>query len=147
MNCIHEKIWNKIFECSLLYDILNPNKHIKVLNRHYAPILRVCINTQKVWSNFKSFRILLDSEFHSTIIMRIVITKSNPKEGTLMQWHTQSDNITVNLKVKIDCTLPELIAKTMWLEIVMNMTPLRADMTWPSVEIYWDILIALVLNI
>ena len=26
-----------------------------------------------------------------------------------MQWHTQADSITTNLKVKIDFTLPELI--------------------------------------
>ena len=39
------------------------------------------------------------------------IGEINKKDG-VMQCHTQSGNITNNLKVKIDLTLPELSAKT-----------------------------------
>ena len=34
------------------------------------------------------------------------ITKINLKIDALILWHTQSGNITTNLKVKIDLTLP-----------------------------------------
>ena len=47
MTCIHGNKVNKISECNLIYDVLNPSKHTKNLNRHYYPILRGCMNTRK----------------------------------------------------------------------------------------------------
>ena len=40
--------------------------------------------------------------------MKSLITKSNPKIESVMQWHTQAGNITTDLRVKIDLTLPEI---------------------------------------
>ena len=40
----------------------------------------------------------------------MVIEKLNFKKDNDMQWHIQAVNITTNLKVKIDFTLPELSA-------------------------------------
>ena len=45
MNCIHGNKVNKIAECALLHDILNPPKHTKTLNIHYYPIIHGCMNT------------------------------------------------------------------------------------------------------
>ena len=42
------------------------------------------------------------------IVMGSLITKLNPKEDAVVQWHTQVGVITTNLKFKIDFTLPEL---------------------------------------
>ena len=36
--------------------------------------------------------------------------KLNPIKGDVVQWHTQAGNITTNLRVKIDFTLPKLSA-------------------------------------
>ena len=33
--------------------------------------------------------------------------KLYPEKDALMQWHMQSGNITTNIKVKVDFTLPE----------------------------------------
>ena len=68
------------------------------------------MHTQNGRAIFKSFRFLLDSVFVSTIGMRRLISKFGPKKDDLMQFHTQSGNITTKFKVKIDFTLPELIA-------------------------------------
>ena len=38
------------------------------------------------------------------------MSKINSKEDDVMQWNTQSGNITTNLKVKMDVTLTELSA-------------------------------------
>ena len=46
MICINENGVNKIYECNLLNDILNPSTRAKNLNIHYSPILHGCINTQ-----------------------------------------------------------------------------------------------------
>ena len=59
---------------------------------------------------FKNFHILLDSECSSTIVMGRLVGKLYPEEYALMQWNTQSGNITTNLKIKIYFTLPTLIA-------------------------------------
>ena len=40
--------------------------------------------------------------------MGILAEKLNPKKDAQMQWHTQAGNITTNLKVKVDLTLPAL---------------------------------------
>ena len=42
------------------------------------------------------------------IVMGIIITKINPKEDAVIQWHTQVGGITTNLKFELDFTLPEL---------------------------------------
>ena len=80
MNCMHEKKVNKIGEYNLLYDILNPSKRTKIINTHYYPILYGWMNTRRGRSKFKSFQILLDSRCSSTIVMKSLITKRNPKE-------------------------------------------------------------------
>ena len=66
------------------------------------------MNIQKDKAKFNNFNILLDSRGTSKIIMRILITRINPKINTVMQWHSHEGNITTNLKVKIDFTLTEL---------------------------------------
>ena len=38
-NRIHDNKLNKIYECNLLHDILNPSKRTKNINFHYSPIL------------------------------------------------------------------------------------------------------------
>ena len=52
---IHDKEVNKIAECNLLHDIINPPKHNKVLNRHHSPIIHGCVNTRKGTVKFKTF--------------------------------------------------------------------------------------------
>ena len=38
-----------------------------------------------------------------------LVRKLHPEKDAVMQWHTQAGNITTNLKVKVDFTLPALI--------------------------------------
>ena len=109
MNCIHKNEVNKIAEWNLLNDILNPLKWTKKLDRDDSPITYVCMNTWKGRGKFKNFRILLDIGCSSTIVMISLTEKNNPKKGAVIQWHTQSSNITANLKIKIYLNLPELI--------------------------------------
>ena len=44
---------------------------------------------------------LLDSGCSSTILMKRLIERLNPKRDDVMQWHMQADRINTNLKVKI----------------------------------------------
>ena len=101
---------NNISECNLLHDIINPPKRAKKLNSHYSIIMHGCINIRKGRAKFKKFLILLDSGCSSTIAMRRLVEKLSLEKDALMQWHTQAGNITTNLKVKLDFTLPALIA-------------------------------------
>ena len=78
MTRIHEKMVNKIVECNLLHDIINPPKLTKSLNRHYSPIIHGCMNTRKYKEKFKNFRILLDSGCSSTIVMGRLVKKTTP---------------------------------------------------------------------
>ena len=55
MTCIHEDEVNKISECNLLHDILNPSKRTKSISSHYSPILHRCMNTKKGREKFKNF--------------------------------------------------------------------------------------------
>ena len=55
MNRIHYNEVNKIAECNLLHDIINPYKRTKILNIHYSPILHGCVNTRKGRLEFKMF--------------------------------------------------------------------------------------------
>ena len=68
------------------------------------------MNTRKGRAKFKNFRIILDTRCISTIVTGRLIPKLSPKEGNMMQWHTQAGSITTNLKVKIYLTLPEISA-------------------------------------
>ena len=89
MNFGQENKVNKISEFNLLHDILNPSKRTQNFNNHYSPILHVCMNTREGGTKFNNFRNLLDSGFSSTIVMRRLIAKSNPKRDDGMQFHTQ----------------------------------------------------------
>ena len=106
---IHDKEVNKISECNLLHDIINPPKRAKNLNSHYSPILNVCMNTRKGRSRFKNFQIILDSVCSSTILMGRIVKKLFHEKYDVMQWHTQAGNITTNYKATVDFTLPALI--------------------------------------
>ena len=66
------------------------------------------MNTRKGKVKFKNFRILLDSEFSSKIVLGRLVKKTAPEKYSRMQCHTQAGDITNNLKVKVDFTLPTL---------------------------------------
>ena len=61
MNSIHDNKVNSIAKWNLLYDILNSSKRNINIDRHYYPIIHVCINTQNIKENLKNYWILLDS--------------------------------------------------------------------------------------
>ena len=44
------------------------------------------------------------------IVMGSLVGKMHPEKYAPMQWHTQAGNVTTNLEVKIDFTLPALSA-------------------------------------
>ena len=48
--------------------------------------------------------------YSSTIAIERIVEKLIPKNDAVIQWYTQSGNITNNSKVNIDFNLPELIA-------------------------------------
>ena len=89
---------------------MNPPKRAKHLNSHYSPILHGCTNTRKVKAKFKNFLILLESGFSPNTLFGIWLKKLAPKKYALMHWHTHAGNITTNINVKVDFTLPSLIA-------------------------------------
>ena len=105
---MHNNEVNNIAECNLLHDIINPPRRAKNLNRHYSPILHGCMNTIRVKSNFKNFRIILDSGCSSMIVIGVLVKKLGLEKDAPMQWNTQAGNITTNLEVKIYFTLPAL---------------------------------------
>ena len=45
------------------------------------------------------------------IIMGRPVEKMSAKKDAPMQWHMQAGNITINIKVKVDFTLPALSMK------------------------------------
>ena len=116
MTCIHDNKVNNIAEYNLLHDIINPPKCARNLNSHYSYISHGCMNTRKGRAKFKNYHILLDSGYSSTILMESLVKKSHLEEDALMQWHPQAGNITTNLKVKVDLTLPAISATNfvMW---------------------------------
>ena len=67
------------------------------------------MNTRKWRLNFKNFLIILDSGNSSTIVTRRLVHKLSLEKYSVMQWQTQTGNITTNLKVNVDFTLPALI--------------------------------------
>ena len=66
------------------------------------------MNTRKGKSKFKKIRIILEGGCSSTILIVRLIEKLAPEEDSPMQWNTQAKNITTNLNVKVDFTLPAL---------------------------------------
>ena len=92
----------------MIYSILL-NK-LKKLNIHYYPIIHGCINTRKGKSNFKNFQIILDSRCSSMIVLGRLVQILGPKIYSVIEWPTQVGNITTNLKVEVNFTLPELSA-------------------------------------
>ena len=66
------------------------------------------MNTRKGKATFKNFRILLDSGCSYTIVIGRLVEKLHPDKYDVMQWNTQSGNITTNVKVKVYFTLPVL---------------------------------------
>ena len=68
------------------------------------------MNTRKGRVRFKNYRILLDSVCSYTIVTRRLVQKLRPRKDDVMQWQTQAGNITTNLKVNVDFTLPALSA-------------------------------------
>ena len=108
MNCIHEKKGNKISECNLLHDIINPLKCAKILNRHYYPFLHGNTNNRKCREKFKNLRIILDIVCSYTFVMGRIVEKLHPEKYAVIQWQMKAGNITTNLKVKVDFMLPTL---------------------------------------
>ena len=66
------------------------------------------MNTRKGRVRFKNYRILLDSVCSYTIVTRRLVQKLRPRKDDVMQWQTQAGNITTNIKVNVDFTLPAL---------------------------------------
>ena len=110
MTRIHNNEVKNIAECNLLYNIINPPKRAKTLNIHYSPIIHVFMNTRRGKAKFKNCRILLDSGCSSTIVLGRLVKQLGLEKDSPVQWNTQSGNITTNLKVNVDFTLPALIA-------------------------------------
>ena len=104
MTCIHGNEVNKIAEQNVLHDIINLSKRTKFLNSYYSPIMHGRMNTRKGRAKFKNFRILLDSECSTTIVMGRLVRKVTPKEDVGMKLHTQAGSITTNIKLRIDFT-------------------------------------------
>ena len=107
---IHDKEVNKIAECNLLHDIINPIKRAKNLNSNYSPIINECMNNRLDIARFKNSRILFGSVCSSTIVMVRLVEKLRLEKDAVMQWQTQAGNITTNIKVKVDFTVPALSA-------------------------------------
>ena len=72
----------------------------------------------------------MDSGCSSTIVIGRLVQKIRLKKDAVTQWHTQAGNITTNLKVKVDFTLPTLSATNVakWNFHVDDYTKGRYDM-------------------
>ena len=68
------------------------------------------MNTRKGRAKFKKIYILLDSGCSSTILMGRLVKRLGLEKDAPMQWITQAVDITTNIKVKVDFTLPALSA-------------------------------------
>ena len=55
MTHIHDNKVNKISECNILHDTINPYKHTKNVNIHHSLILHGRINTTKGKAKFRNF--------------------------------------------------------------------------------------------
>ena len=87
MTHIHDKEVNKIAECNLLHDIINPSNHAKNVNSHYSPIIHGCINTRKSREKFKNFLILLNSGCSPMIVIGRLFEKLHTEKDAVMQCH------------------------------------------------------------
>ena len=110
MTPIYNNEVNNIYGCNLLHDIINPPKRAKNVNNHYSPILHRCMNNRKGKARLKTFRVLLESGYSSTIVIGSIVKQISLEEDALMQWNTQPRNVTTNLKVKVYFTLPAFSA-------------------------------------
>ena len=70
---IHDKEVNKISECNLLHDIINPTKCAKILHSHYSPIVHGRMNTRNGRAKFNNPITLLDSGCSSKILMESLV--------------------------------------------------------------------------
>ena len=68
------------------------------------------MNTRKGKTKFKKILIILDSGFSSMILIGRLVKKMHPEKDDLIQWHILAGNITTNIKVKVDFTVPALSA-------------------------------------
>ena len=98
MTYIHRNKVNKLAECNLLHDIINPGKRTETLISYYFPIIHGFMNTQKGKANFKNIRILFNSGCSSTIVLGGLINKLTVIRDDLMQCPMQACKITTNLK-------------------------------------------------
>ena len=88
------------------------------------------MNTRRGREKIKNFRILLDNGCIFTILMRSPIKKLKTKEDYVIKLHTQTGNLTTNLKAKIYLTLSEFSATNidMWECHLYDFTKGRYDM-------------------
>ena len=66
---------NNISEYTLLHDIINPHKRAKNIGSHYSLIIHGCMNTRRFGAKFENFKIILESECSSTIVMGRLVQK------------------------------------------------------------------------
>ena len=105
MTRIHDKEVNKISRCKLLHDVINPPKLTKYLNSHYSPIIHEFMNTRIGIEKFNNFQILLCDGCSYALVMGSLVEKLNHEKDDVMQWHTQDENITTSIEIKVDFTL------------------------------------------
>ena len=69
-----------------------------------------CMNIIKGKAGYKKNCVLLESGCSYTVVMGGVVEKLCPEKDAPMQWNTQAENITANLKININFKLPALSA-------------------------------------
>ena len=85
MTFTHDKEVNKVSECNLQHDIINPNKRAKNLNSHYSPIIHQCMNNIRGREKFKNFQIISDSGRISAIVMGRLVEKLSILKDSVMK--------------------------------------------------------------
>ena len=105
---IYDNKLNNVSEFNLIHDRINPPKRAKNINIHYSPIIHGCIIIRRGRAKLKNLRILLNSVCSFTIVIIRLVEKLILEKYTVMQWHTQAENITTNLNIKVDFTLTAL---------------------------------------
>ena len=68
------------------------------------------MNTIKCRLKFNNLQIVLGSGFSSTIVIGRLVGKHSLEKYDVMQRYTQAVNITTNIKVKVDFTVPSISA-------------------------------------
>ena len=127
---IHYKEVNKIPECNLLHDIINPPKRVKNINSHYSNILHGFMNTRHGILKFKSFQILLDSGCSPTIVTERIVEKLPPEKMLLCNGIHRPEISWIILRLKCISPYTHLERQMLWRGSVMCMTLLRVDMIW-----------------